>query len=110
MTNNPSQQTPPHKAEKETAAASEGQAAKQEISRKKEKKEKQEQKYQEKLKRPRLRIFPIWLRIIVVLIFTTAAFVIGLMIGFAVLGDGSPTDVLRVETWQHIVDIVKKVD
>ncbi|MCT1905518.1 DNA-directed RNA polymerase subunit beta [Oceanobacillus sojae] len=110
MTNNPSSQKTSHQAEEESAAASEEQAVKQEISRKTEKKEKQQSKRKQKLSRPRLRIFPIWLRIIVVLIFAAAAFIVGLMIGFAVLGNGSPLDVLRMETWQHIVDIVNKVD
>lgn len=110
MTKNPSSQKASHKAEEKSAAASEGQAVKQEVSRKTQKKEKQQSKRRQKLSRPRLRIFPIWLRIIVVLIFASAAFIIGLMIGFAVLGDGSPLDVLRIETWQHIVDIVNKLD
>ncbi|WP_152656833.1 DNA-directed RNA polymerase subunit beta [Oceanobacillus sp. CFH 90083] len=109
MTKNPSLQNSSHKAEHESAT-DEGQAVQQEISRKTEKLAKQRHKRKRKLSRPRLRIFPIWLRIIVVSIFAAAAFIIGLMIGFAVLGDGSPLDVLRLETWQHIVDIVNKVD
>ncbi|WP_080872428.1 DNA-directed RNA polymerase subunit beta [Oceanobacillus timonensis] len=110
MTKNPSSQHTSPKAGQESAAASEEQAVQQEISRKTEKKEKQQRKWEAKRNRPRLRIFPIWLRIIVILIFAAAAFVIGLMIGFAVLGDGSPLDVLRLETWQHIIDIVNKTD
>lgn len=61
-----------------------------------------------KNKRPIRRIFPIWLRIIVVLIFSVAALIAGLMIGYGVIGDGVPTDALKFETWQHIIDIVKK--
>ncbi|WP_164218408.1 DNA-directed RNA polymerase subunit beta [Virgibacillus sp. YIM 98842] len=57
-------------------------------------------------KKPRRRIFPLWLRIIVVLILAAGALVAGLMIGFGVIGDGTPTDILKVETWQHIIDIV----
>ncbi|MFD1064473.1 DNA-directed RNA polymerase subunit beta [Oceanobacillus locisalsi] len=110
MTKNPSSQHTSHKPEQASAAVSEEQAGQQETSRKTEKKEKQQRKWEAKRKRPRLRIFPIWLRIIVILIFATAAFIIGLMIGFAVLGDGSPLDVLRLETWQHIIDIVNKTE
>ncbi|MEF3330071.1 DNA-directed RNA polymerase subunit beta [Oceanobacillus oncorhynchi] len=109
MTNNPSSQNTSQEAEKETAAGEE-QAVQQDISRKTDKKEKQQRKREEKRSRPRLRIFPIWLRIIVITIFAAAAFIIGLMIGFAVLGDGSPLDVLRLETWQHIIDIVNKTE
>ncbi|RDW20570.1 DNA-directed RNA polymerase subunit beta [Oceanobacillus chungangensis] len=61
-------------------------------------------------KRPRLRMFPIWLRIIIVLTLAAAALVLGLMIGYGILGDGVPTDVLKKETWQHIIDIVTKVE
>jgi len=57
-------------------------------------------------KKPRRRIFPLWLRIIVILILAAGALATGLMIGFGVIGDGTPTDVLKVETWQHIIDIV----
>lgn len=61
-------------------------------------------------KRPRRRIFPIWLRIIVVSVLATVALISGLMIGYGVLGDGNALDALRVETWQHIIDIVLKVE
>lgn len=80
------------------------------LSRKSKKEETYREKRQKKLTRPRLRVFPIWLRVVVVLILIVAALVIGLMVGFSVIGDGSPTDVLRGDTWQHIIDIVKKVD
>lgn len=59
-------------------------------------------------KTARVRIFPVWLRIILVFILSVAALVAGLMIGYGVIGDGTPTDALKVETWQHIIDIVIK--
>lgn len=34
-------------------------------------------------------------------------FVIGVMIGYAVLGKGNPLDVLNWKTWQHILDFLK---
>ncbi|GAA0420406.1 DNA-directed RNA polymerase subunit beta [Virgibacillus sp. AGTR] len=75
------------------------------------KSQKQKQKQERKMgKRPRLRIFPIWLRIIVVLLFCAIALVAGLMIGYGVIGDGTPVDVLKKETWQHIIDIVTKTE
>ena len=61
-----------------------------------------------KKKKPRRRIFPIWVRIIVLLIFSCVALIGGLMVGYGILGDGVPRDALKVETWQHILDIVKK--
>lgn len=59
-----------------------------------------------KLKKPRRRIFPIWFRIIVILICAVAALVAGLMIGFGVIGDGDPYDALNRETWQHIINFI----
>ncbi|WP_249260811.1 DNA-directed RNA polymerase subunit beta [Virgibacillus pantothenticus] len=71
-------------------------------------KQQSKQTENKKNRRPRVRIFPIWLRIIVTLLFCIIALVVGLMIGYGVIGDGVPTDVLKTETWQHIIDIVTK--
>ncbi|MFD1363286.1 DNA-directed RNA polymerase subunit beta [Lentibacillus salinarum] len=75
-------------------------------TRKEQKKKQKQEKRQNK--KPRRRIFPIWLRIIVVLVFSAAALVAGLMIGYGIIGDGNPTDALEWDTWQHIIDIVAK--
>src|SRR5690625_5264423 len=56
----------------------------------------------------RVRIFPLWLRIIIIGILSVAALMAGLMIGYGVIGDGVPLDALKVETSQHIIDIVIK--
>ncbi|AXI11217.1 DNA-directed RNA polymerase subunit beta [Oceanobacillus zhaokaii] len=74
------------------------------------KQQKQEKNEKSNNKKPRLRIFPIWLRVIIVLILAATALVLGLMIGYGILGDGIPMDVLKKETWQHIIDIVTKVE
>ena len=52
------------------------------------------------------RIFPIWLRLIVVFVLIVLAMILGLIIGYSVLGDGEPLDVLTFELWQRIIDIV----
>lgn len=54
----------------------------------------------------RLRLIPIWLRIVLVLLLWSFAMIIGLMLGFSVLGDGKAFDVLKWDTWQHILDIM----
>lgn len=74
---------------------------------KKTKRQLRKEKYKEK-KQYQIRKFPIWLRIIVIFVLAVIAFVGGLMFGFSVLGDGSPLDVLRKDTWFHIRDIVYK--
>lgn len=65
-------------------------------------------KEEKKLLKPNRRVVPIWLRIIIVLSLSAIALVLGLMIGYGMLGDGAPLDVLKKETWQHIADIVGK--
>lgn len=61
-------------------------------------------------KRSKQRIFPIWLRIIVVLIGSVFMVISGIMIGYGVLGEGTPSDALKIETWKHIIDIVIKAE
>ena len=53
-----------------------------------------------------LRLFPIWLRIILVLILLFGAGIVGVMFGYGVIGDGKPIDALKTDTWQHIFDIM----
>lgn len=53
-----------------------------------------------------IRMFPIWLRIIIVLVLLIIAAALGSMIGYGVIGDGSAKDALKWETWQHIIDIM----
>jgi hypothetical protein len=54
----------------------------------------------------RIRLFPIWLRIIIVLAIIIVAMVLGVMVGYGVIGDGQPADALKWRTWQHIIDIM----
>lgn len=53
-----------------------------------------------------VRLFPIWLRILLVLALLAAAATAGAMVGYGVIGDGNPKDALKWETWQHILDIM----
>lgn len=59
-----------------------------------------------KAKRVRVRLFPIWLRVIVVGILLAASLAGGLMVGYGIIGEGNPSDALEKSTWQHIYDIV----
>ncbi|WP_262174324.1 DNA-directed RNA polymerase subunit beta [Saccharococcus sp. Marseille-Q5394] len=54
-----------------------------------------------------IRLFPIWLRIVLVLLLLAGAAILGAMIGYGFVGDGQPSDVLKKETWIHILDIIK---
>lgn len=74
--------------------------------RKKAKKEVPEKTEPKKTWWVQIRLFPIWLRIIIVIALIALAAVLGAMVGFGVIGDGRPADALKWETWQHIFDIM----
>lgn len=54
-----------------------------------------------------IRMIPILLRIILVILLLVVVIIVGLRIGYGTIGDGNPSDVLKKETWLHIVDIIK---
>ena len=53
-----------------------------------------------------VRLFPILVRVIIVLALAGGSLILGLMVGYGIIGDGSPADALKKETWTHIIDIV----
>ncbi|MCA0987116.1 DNA-directed RNA polymerase subunit beta [Guptibacillus algicola] len=61
-----------------------------------------------KERKPKIRLIPIWLRLILVMLLLALSLVAGAMIGYGVIGEGSPGDVFKKETWMKISDIVKK--
>lgn len=63
-------------------------------------------KEEKKTRWVQIRMFPIWLRIIIVLLLIVIAAALGSMIGYGVIGDGNAKDALKWETWQHIIDIM----
>lgn len=98
----------------------EGKAQKSQRSKQKEelstdastrKQQKEQQKAEKrKNKKPRRRIFPIWLRIIVVLLLCAIALASGAMVGYGIIGNGNPSDVFDMDTWRHIINIVTKTE
>lgn len=54
----------------------------------------------------RLRLLPIWLRIIIVTVLFFVVAIIGVIFGYSVIGEGNAGDALKWETWQHILDIM----
>lgn len=61
-------------------------------------------------RRERVRLIPIWLRIVIIVILLVASTAVGAMVGYGVIGDGVPRDVLKVETWQHVLNILQGVE
>ncbi|MGM0875066.1 MAG: DNA-directed RNA polymerase subunit beta [Bacillota bacterium] len=58
--------------------------------------------------RIRIRLIPIWVRVLLVLIFMVGSTLIGLVVGYGIIGSGNPGDALNKSTWQHIIDLVEK--
>jgi len=74
-------------------------------ARQQKKMEKAQNKEQKKTYWVQIRMFPIWLRIILLILIFGVAAAAGLMVGYGVLGDGNPTDAIKWETYQYILDI-----
>ena len=58
----------------------------------------------------RIRLLPIWLRIILVLLLFIIVIAIGLVFGYSVIGEGQSSDALKWSTWKHILDIMNGVE
>ncbi|MDN4524829.1 DNA-directed RNA polymerase subunit beta [Fictibacillus fluitans] len=52
--------------------------------------------------------FPIWLRLIVIIVLMVVCLVVGAIIGYSVVGDGKAGDVFKKETWTHISDLINQ--
>ncbi|MBD8069457.1 DNA-directed RNA polymerase subunit beta [Bacillus sp. PS06] len=56
----------------------------------------------------RLRLIPIWLRLLIIIGLIVLSAVVGVIVGYSVIGNGEPTEALDKSTWQHIIDLVVK--
>ncbi|MED4206836.1 DNA-directed RNA polymerase subunit beta [Neobacillus mesonae] len=59
-------------------------------------------------KRIRIRLIPIWLRLILLVVFMVVGLIGGTVVGYGVLGGGKVADVFKQSTWTHILDLVDK--
>ncbi|MFP3508839.1 DNA-directed RNA polymerase subunit beta [Peribacillus sp. SIMBA_075] len=59
-------------------------------------------------RRIKVRLLPIWLRLLIVIGLIFIAVLSGALIGYSVIGGGHAMDVFQKSTWTHIVDIVNK--
>ena len=59
-------------------------------------------------KRIRIRLIPIWLRLVLLVVFTFVSLMAGATVGYGILGGGKVTDVFKKSTWTHIQDLVDK--
>ncbi len=79
---------------------------KQKEAAKQEKKAEKKEKKETKSKRGRIRLIPIWLRLIIVIVILFLSLITGAMIGYGVVGDGNMMGVFERDTWFHIYDII----
>lgn len=59
-------------------------------------------------RRIRVRLIPIWLRIIIVAVLITLSGIAGAAFGYGIMGGGDAKDIFKKSTWTHIVDLVEK--
>ena len=59
-------------------------------------------------RRIRVRILPIWLRIIIVAALIFLSLIAGAAVGYGVIGNGEAKDIFKKSTWTHIVDLIEK--
>ncbi|QED49696.1 DNA-directed RNA polymerase subunit beta [Cytobacillus dafuensis] len=58
-------------------------------------------------RRIRVRLIPIWLRIIIVAVLISLSAIAGAAFGYGVVGDGDAKDIFKKSTWTHIKDLVE---
>lgn len=75
---------------------------------KQEEQREKQQKQPKQQKRIKVRLLPIWFRLIIVAVLIVFMVIIGAMIGYGAIGGGHVIDVFKISTWTHIGDIVKK--
>jgi len=60
---------------------------------------------------PIRRIFPIWLRLVVIFLLAVFALILGMIVGYTILGDGTDAlEVLTFDFWKRVLDIIKGVE
>ena len=64
-------------------------------------------KHEENENKIRIRLIPIWLRVIMIIGLIFVSMTLGAAIGYGVLGDGKVSDVFKPSTWTHLIDLVQ---
>lgn len=75
---------------------------------KKNKKQNKEKSDQPKKVKIRIRLFPIWLRLFIIIIALGISLLAGVAVGYGIIGNGEVEDAFNESTWTHIIDLVKK--
>lgn len=72
------------------------------------KEKKAERESGERRKRIRIRLIPLWLRLLLIAVLIVLCVILGAIFGYSVMGNGKVTDVFDKSTWTHITDLIKK--
>ncbi|MEH7417294.1 DNA-directed RNA polymerase subunit beta [Neobacillus drentensis] len=59
-------------------------------------------------KRVRIRLIPIWLRLVLLVVSVFICAIAGASVGYGMLGGGNVGDIFKESTWTHIIDLVDK--
>jgi hypothetical protein len=70
--------------------------------------EKEVMTMRERREKIRVRLIPVWVKVLIVVLLTAASLLAGTVVGYGVIGNGNPGDALQKETWTHILDIINK--
>ncbi|MGY4688438.1 DNA-directed RNA polymerase subunit beta [Salibacterium sp. K-3] len=58
-------------------------------------------------KRERVRMVPIWARLVIVLAVLILSLIGGLLTGYALVGDGNGLEVLRWGNWERLIEFIQ---
>ncbi|KAA0548565.1 DNA-directed RNA polymerase subunit beta [Bacillus sp. BGMRC 2118] len=72
------------------------------------KKEKKAQREESPNVKIRIRLFPIWLRLIIIVLAMAVSLFAGVAVGYGVIGSGEVKDAFKESTWTHVLDLVNK--
>lgn len=73
-----------------------------------EQKKTETESHPKKMRKLRIRLIPIWLRLVLLIVLSLIFMTAGAAVGYGALGGGKTTDVFKISTWTHIHDLVYK--
>lgn len=59
-------------------------------------------------KKIRVRLIPVWVKVLIVVVLFFVSLSAGMVVGYGVIGNGKPSEALQKDTWVHILDIINK--
>ncbi|MFD2446740.1 DNA-directed RNA polymerase subunit beta [Bacillus sp. CGMCC 1.16607] len=62
----------------------------------------------ERRKNIRVRLIPVWVKVIMVVLLLFVSVIAGTVVGYGFIGNGKPSEALQKETWTHILDMINK--